>query len=49
MKSEKLEATNDTKLTGNLCGDAGYNESERTFSEVFSHSAPTLNVKLHTN
>ena len=49
IKTERLEWDSDTTLTGNLCGDAGYNEAERTFSEVFSHSATSLKVKLHTN
>jgi proprotein convertase subtilisin/kexin type 5 len=53
IKTERINWDSDTTLTGNLCGGkisgSDYNEAERTFSEVFSHSASTLKVKLHSN
>lgn len=54
IKTQRLEWNSDSTPTGNQCGNsaligAPYNEAERTFSEVFSHSASSLKVKLHTN
>lgn len=48
IKTERLERNSDNIPTGNLCG-LTYAEAERTFSEVFSHSASTLKIKLHSN
>ena len=53
IKTQRLEWNYDT-ITGNLCGNptlfgAPYNEAERTISEVFSHLASTLKVRLHSN
>ena len=40
--------SDDTTMTMNQCGDAGYNEAERTLSTVFPHTATSMVVRLDT-
>ena len=49
IKSEQFQWNSDDSMTGNQCGDARWNEAERTYSEVFSHSATSLTVRFYTN
>jgi hypothetical protein len=40
--------SDDTTMTLNQCGDAGYNEAERTLTTVFTHTGTSILVRLDT-
>ena len=48
IKTQTLGLLSDDVLIGNICGKESA-EAETTFSEVFTHSASTLKVKLYSN